>query len=127
MGRDAADQGADVQAEVHLDHRRPGHHAVALPVYAWTDAVAGERVHPLIVPPPVTATFDDAVALVPAGQPARTRVVLRASTARRGPGHRCARRAGRLQRPAGPGAVHADGGRSRAIVELTTAKAGAAA
>ncbi|MCA9525631.1 MAG: PIG-L family deacetylase, partial [Myxococcales bacterium] len=78
--------------------------------------------------PPVTATFDDAVALVAAGQPARTRVVLRASTPAGAQGTlRLAAPAGFTVQPAQVPFTLTEAD-PEAIVELTlTAKAGAAA
>ena len=55
---------------------------VTVPIeYAWTDAVAGERTHPLEILPPVTATFGADSLLLPRGRPGTVRLVLRASTA----------------------------------------------
>lgn len=52
--------------------------------HAWTDAVAGERVHPVEVLPPVTATPDRPVLMVPVGGRATARIFLRSDTARSG-------------------------------------------
>ncbi|MCA9541332.1 MAG: PIG-L family deacetylase, partial [Myxococcales bacterium] len=54
--------------------------------YAWTDAVAGERRHPVEVLPAVTATFDRAAVMLPKGEPAHVRVALQASVAQAGSG-----------------------------------------
>lgn len=46
--------------------------------FAWTDSVLGERVHPLEVLPPATATFDHPGRILPAGAASTTRVTVRA-------------------------------------------------
>lgn len=47
-------------------------------LYARTDAVLGERIHPLELLPPVTATFAQRGIMLPLGTSATTRVTLRA-------------------------------------------------
>lgn len=52
---------------------------VPVPVtYAWTDAVQGERIHPVEVLPPVTVSFAQKGIMLPLGAQATTRVTLRA-------------------------------------------------
>lgn len=52
---------------------------VSVPVeYAWTDAVQGERIHPVELLPPVTITFAQKGIMLPIGAQATTRVTLRA-------------------------------------------------
>ncbi len=78
--RDRADTPAALQATFEVTIAGA---AIDLEVpveYAWTDAVAGERSHPLEVLPPVTATFDEDVLMLPHGRPGAARVTLRATT-----------------------------------------------
>jgi LmbE family N-acetylglucosaminyl deacetylase len=78
--RDRADTPASLQARWELVIGGVPIHWTAPVEHAWTDAVQGERRHPVEVLPPVTATFDEDVIMLPAGRGAKARLSLRATT-----------------------------------------------